>query len=180
MTFKTHLTFGALFVVSPALIPGNEEWMPTLFKLAPFVVPLTFVGSLFPDLDHKDSYISKSPLFIFTLFFMMFGITHRGITHTFFFNALFAGMIYAITTHISFLKEYSVFLTEVGALAFLSHLIADSITKSGVNFLYPFSKKRFNTVPSLMRIKTGTPPEQVYFFGALFATTAVLFIAAPL
>src|SRR3989338_10916817 len=91
---------------------------------------ILLLASILPDIDHAKSKIStKIPIIplIISLFFK-----HRGIIHSIYF-ALLA----------SFFAYY--YLGYVYALAMLigytSHLIADGLTKSGINFLHPFSSR---------------------------------------
>lgn len=73
------------------------------------------VGATFPDIDLK------------------LGIKHRTITHSILLLLLTSMMI-------SFFRKD---VALVWFVNYLLHLIADSFTKSGVPFLYPFSKRKY-------------------------------------
>ena len=116
----THLAFGLLagLLTLPLVQPDN---------LITYIVLCT-AAALLPDIDHRGSTINR-----------MFRVTklisalfrHRGIFHSIW-PALFLGAIlwYATTSTIA----------AAVAIGYLSHLLADSFTKEGVNWLYPLAK----------------------------------------
>lgn len=95
------------------VITGVAITMPFIIYNPIAVVGL--VGSYAPDFDIK------------------LGIKHRTITHSFL-------MLATTTFLISFLSSYVAF---VWCMNYLLHLLTDSLTVSGVPFLYPFSKKTY-------------------------------------
>jgi inner membrane protein len=79
--------------------------------------------------------------------------THRGMTHSLL-CALF-------TTSLALYASYSYVRGDIWwglawGVGYLSHLIADSWTWSGVRFLLPFSNRHFWLVPRLLRFRVGT------------------------
>lgn len=102
----------------------------------PFISILGIVGASAPDLD------------------FLFGLKHRTITHS---------LILLITS--SFL--ISIFNVDIGLVWFVSyflHLLADSFTKMGVPFLYPFIKKRYG----FKLIRTGGAEDMFICIVAIF------------
>jgi inner membrane protein len=73
------------------------------------------VGSIAPDIDVK---------------FKDCGIRHRTITHSL--------LLLALSTMV--LKKINLDIAHIWFISYLSHLILDSFTKSGVKFLYPYRK----------------------------------------
>lgn len=108
------------------------------------------VGSLFPDLDHKNSTISKKAGVVGGLTSTVF--THRGIMHA----PLIYTIVYLMLFSIAPLP-YSVFLTS-WYFGVLSHLIFDMFNPGGIPLLFPFSKKKFR----IMGIPTGSVGEAVF------------------
>ena len=76
MIYRTHIAFALL----PAVVITNFVELNYLEQLLLFLS--TSFGALVPDLDEEGSYLSRR-IPIVPLFLSMFGVTHRGITHTF-------------------------------------------------------------------------------------------------
>lgn len=91
-------------------------------KVQPIAV-VGILGATFPDIDYKV------------------GIKHRTITHSILILILSSLLV-------SFLNKD---IALVWFVNYLSHLIADSFTKSGVPFFYPFIKRKYGA----RLIKTG-------------------------
>jgi len=151
MLWKTHVAFGILsaLAVLPFLMPAN------LFLFFSVVI----LSSILPDIDHTKSKISsKIPIIpsIIQLFFK-----HRGIIHSLPFMALVAYIV-------------NIFLGRELAIAFLvgflSHLIADGLTISGINFLHPFAQLRLQGF-----VETGSITETFFFILLIFIMAIVLF-----
>lgn len=107
------------------------------------------LGSLFPDIDHKNSYLSRKirPIsFVTSKIFK-----HREFTHSivgtisvaFLLNVILEKVgVEAITADI-FLKAFTI--------GVVSHILLDMMTISGVVLLYPFYKKRIR----IGKLRTG-------------------------
>jgi len=141
MLFRTHIAFS--FLISLLFIHVLNTENQILFMI------LVLFGSMLPDIDSLNSKISnKIPILpkILSLF-----VKHRGIFHSIFMALAISYIIYLFTGY------FSGFL-----IGYLSHLVADAMTKSGIAFLYPFSKKRVKGF-----IKTGFISENLMFLGFL-------------
>ena len=115
MLFKTHISFALL--VSLFIYPYFD-----FFPI--FSILIICISSTFPDLDHKDSKISKNnPL----RFIMKVILKHRGFLHSLF-TPLFLYLI------ISLINAGLALLICIG---YVSHLLMDSFTKMGIRPLYP-------------------------------------------
>lgn len=111
MLFYTHLTF--------ALLLG--------LYFMPEKVLLVLLGSMIPDIDNTHSKINRKLRFtrIFSYLFK-----HRGFCHSIWFGiGLFMFLSY-------FLPNYSLPIL----FGYISHLIIDSLTKQGINYLYPVAR----------------------------------------
>lgn len=146
-----------------AVIGANTVWIPLLFGMTiqPWLVGIGALAALLPDLDANESkikhltfggYIGKMRVGIkpfapiAMIFSAIFG--HRGVLHS-----LFALEIVAFGA--SFLIPYtSMSLWLVILLGYASHLAADALTKSGIEFLWPW-KKNVGLLPRALRVKTG-------------------------
>ncbi|MBS3156198.1 metal-dependent hydrolase [Candidatus Woesearchaeota archaeon] len=137
MLFKTHLVFSLLI----GLLTYNY------FKLnyIIFILIILFTGIL-PDIDHPKSKLGRKLKILSYPINFIFG--HRGLFHS-----LFIALSSSFLIWIIFGDYYIPFF-----IGFLSHLIADGITKQGIDFTYPFN---FFKVTGM--IKTGSFIEKVIF-----------------
>lgn len=133
MLFRTHIAFSFLIglIFISVLNPVNQ----ILFMI------LVLSGSAVPDIDQPNSKIGKNFKIIGWLF------RHRGIFHSVFMALLISSALYFFTGY------FSAFL-----LGYLSHLVTDSFTVSGIAFLYPLSNKKVRGF-----IKTGSMSENLMF-----------------
>ena len=111
MLFYTHLTF--------ALLVG--------LYFMPDKLILVLIGSMIPDVDNVHSKINRK-LRVTKIFSYLF--KHRGFCH----SLWFALGLFIFLNH--FLPSYA------GAilLGYSSHLVIDSFTKRGINYLYPVAR----------------------------------------
>lgn len=79
---------------------------------------LVVIGSLFPDADHKHAPAGK----IFPLWLVF---THRGFTHTIWGLVIFSGVV----------SIFNNAWAASFAFGYLTHLLLDSLTPSGVHWL---------------------------------------------
>lgn len=97
----------------------------TDFELVP--VFLVAISSIFPDIDCAYSLLGKyNPIAPF--------MKHRGFLHT-----PFAMMIVLLIIKSLNLDYYSAI-----TFGYLTHLLSDSLTPTGIMWLYPFDKKYFS------------------------------------
>lgn len=185
MEYKTHkvggLCAGAIastVLTSQFAATSYPLTNPVMIGTVITVVSAT-VGSLLPDIDHSNSYISrKNPLVAFVvkiflslsqlitnilLFFcpwiskerkknILSGMEHRGIFHTL-----------LMTVGIYFLSGYIISLfkgfpygecVQIGIVAgYLSHLLVDMMTVGGVMLLYPLITYKFRW--PFLKLRTG-------------------------
>lgn len=111
-----------------------------------FLLFCFLLGSVFPDVDSKNSFINRYLKFL-PLYFL---VGHRTIFHSFFFP-----FFYFL---IAFFCEFESVFVNYFFLGYVVHLILDAFTLRGVNFLYPF---RFE-VRGFVRV--GSSFEKVLFF----------------
>lgn len=96
----------------------------SFFQSVIFVLLVLF-GALFPDVDTPSSLLGRKikPLSSF--------FSHRGIFHSFFILALFALLIFLLS---SFLFAFAFMV------GFISHVLLDMLSKEGLR-VFPFKKK---------------------------------------
>lgn len=116
----THLAIGLLAAL--VFLSLSSIGSPLVF------VFLVCIGGLLPDIDHQGSWINK--ILPVTRWFARF-FTHRGFFHSVFPVVL----IYFVF----WLFRFS-FVGFGLAFGYLVHLVSDSMTKLGVNFLHPIGQ----------------------------------------
>jgi len=137
MMFRTHLPFSLLF---GSLFLGFAGINTVLFFI------LVAAGSLIPDMDHKNSWINNRLKISKVLPYFT---EHRGVMHS-----LILGFGMLAFVWIVFDKIYAVPLF----IGFVSHILIDGLTPSGVNFLHPLGELHLRGF-----IDTGSWKESIIF-----------------
>lgn len=171
MTGKTHMLGGATAAATVFLCmsrPINPLW-----------VAFAAVGSLMPDIDHEFSTVSQYPIpapgvklspqkYIARFLQRHFG--HRTITHS-----LLGLFIFCLATlPLGIWLDWGWWLA-LGPIGYLSHLVLDSLTVSGVMWLYPFYKRHFGL--PLVKIHTGGAGELLFSLSLVCALALVIFLS---
>jgi len=172
MTYKGHLSLGYAFTYSPLLIPKVKEIMlPYInnYYILGLSFLLVYFFSLFPDLDEPNAYLSKKFPWNLISVPLSFFVSHRGITHTLLFSFVISCILALILYFTGYFNKYWI-LVLVSWLAYISHLLGDSLTKSGVKWFYPFNNRSYHLLPKKLTFKTGSLIENVYivFFSLIF------------
>ena len=164
MTYKTHVAM-AMTIAIPIVnftIFNESDRIPFLIFVA--------VGALAPDLDEEGSYLSRK-LPVVPMFFKLFGVTHRGITH----RAISVLFLLCVIFTFYFLdksfEEHVVFYCGF-VLGYVMHLLGDMMTKGGINnFFFPVSAQKAVLMPRAFRFYTGSVQEYLVlllFLGSIF------------
>lgn len=174
MTWRTHVTFGLAFTIFGFTILN--------LPFNPFGIIITALGSLFPDLDAHESKIKnlqlskKKGLLSLIKPFEVLGFVlhktfgHRGALHSLVGLIGFSYLAYLINNFFgSYAPERESLFYLYFFLGFLSHLLSDMFTKSGIEILYPW-KKNFRFLPRSIAIRSNSFLDQVLFvvFGLIF------------
>ena len=140
MMWKTHLVFGILC----GLLVMNVYDVTSFWIFFPLVI----LGSLLPDIDERHSKINQG-LPVFRWLSVL--VKHRGIFHSIFMATGLAVLLYWLVG-----MQYAMPLF----VGYMSHLLIDSLTKSGINFLHPVSQFRISGF-----VETGSILETFVFLG---------------
>jgi membrane-bound metal-dependent hydrolase YbcI (DUF457 family) len=179
MMHRSHVTIGlfAAAAIATQLVDVDEPKLLAVAALAS--VP----GSLIPDADHKDAQVHKLTDFERSHTLLALAgwlarlplkplklLKHRcPVTHGFPAIALVLCVMQAVRAETGPLPT----LVAVGfACGYLAHLWADGATVSGLPG-YPFCKHIY-TLPSSLRVTTGTRRESIYATLAFVATVAIV------
>jgi membrane-bound metal-dependent hydrolase YbcI (DUF457 family) len=155
VTWPTHTFFGisALWLLTPLPPEALGYDFGTLAACATW-------GALLSDLDASESKIRHLKLLgtNFKPFLLPAQVVHRTDQHRGVLHSLWGmGMIGSITLPLVFWIGWA---PVAALLGYASHLVADSVTKSGIRFLYP-NTKRYHLLPLGWRITTGSQAEDL-------------------
>ena len=156
MRYQTHIAGGLLAGVSTLNPVANKLSLNSNLASIESMVFISgaVIGSLFPDIDHKGSYIGRKARITSTVASVLFG--HRGVTHSPIPLGIFPLFLYFASK--LFIVSPLVKIWFIGFfIGVLSHIFLDMLTKGGVPLLLPFSRKKI----SLTNIKTGSVGEKL-------------------
>jgi membrane-bound metal-dependent hydrolase YbcI (DUF457 family) len=156
--FITHLTLSlAIFYLSAYL---------HLFQPSIILMIVLGIATLLPDIDHPGSYISN--LGSFTKFLSL-TLTKDLTHHRGFFHSIYGAILFTVIAGIVFIffnpfEGFSkLVLILMVFMGYIFHLIGDSLTKSGINWLWKNEKYHFSGP-----ISTGGQLEAVFMYALLF------------
>lgn len=156
-------------LIQPHLVQG----LPTGLALCATAVML---GALAPDLDAEQSEIKRTLGLagaVSGLLLTLFGVSHRGLTHY--------GITALLILILSGLLGWRLGYADVGlafGLGYLSHLLADALTVSGVPLWWP-RPGLVHLLPRPLRLRTGGPVEQLLFVGLGLLVIGLLMSLLP-
>ncbi|MEG2656817.1 MAG: metal-dependent hydrolase [Clostridium sp.] len=158
MTKQTHSTGGflaALLALYPQIIkPTNNYILAYKILLIGIYFYAAYIGSSFPDIDLKSSYISKRYPFISKHFGRK--LKHRGFTH----SLLFLLFLYLSSLFLIFISQWNVVIITLcyGFLfGYASHLALDLLTCQGIELFFPI---KLNI--HILNFKTKSTGESVF------------------
>ncbi|MEO0868307.1 MAG: metal-dependent hydrolase [Cyanobacteria bacterium J06642_11] len=114
----------------------SSWWLVAIATGQPIEVQGTMtaaIGGLLPDLDHPESTLGRRLLLISIPLAAIFG--HRGFTHSLLAVTLLLGLLMAIMMLPSY--GYLAWLVAPLIIGYLSHILGDSMTPSGVPLFWP-------------------------------------------
>lgn len=145
MNYKTHINGGLLVGLYVSIQMANKPVLST----GAFIGG-AFVGSLLPDIDHRNSYIGRKVKVASKAINKLAG--HRKLFHApLIYLFLYSILLGSVTDKLLLIGINGLFL------GILSHLVLDSFTLGGLPWFYPLNKKRF----SLGSVKTNSKLEDI-------------------
>jgi len=130
-------------------------------------------GSYLPDIDHRKSAFGSRVLPLSLPISAIFG--HRGITHSLIAVVAISGLLWWVFQRANWHEGIAVPVLVGIAVGYLSHLLGDWLTNSGVPLLWP-SKRRF---VSPLKLCTGDFREYILallMYGWVAMTAMRIFI----
>ena len=141
--YYTHLAFA--FLAALLSIEFLSVNTPILFLL------IVLFFSVFPDIDYSKSKIGQKNKLLSRTINFFFG--HRG-----FFHSVWIPLIFFIIFY-----NFNLEIGVAALLGYASHLFLDSLTRTGINPLFPLIDKKFRWF-----IKTNSLMEKMLFFVIFF------------
>jgi inner membrane protein len=138
MMYHTHLVFGFLFALLALTFihPANKY----------IFIAIVVFAALLPDADHENSKINaKIPGL--KILSKVFG--HRGLLHS-----IWIPLALWLIIDIGFNSKYG----SAVFIGYISHLVADGLTKMGINMVHPLKQLRIQGF-----IETGSVVEHLVF-----------------
>lgn len=123
------------------------------------------IGGLIPDIDHKNSNLSKKVPVLSWIVRLFAG--HRGLFHCPLLYVLLAAILYSFLLPEMEWWRYGFYGLFAGIF---SHLLLDSCTIHGIPMLFPFSKKNIHLLP----IRTNSAGEMVVRMGLICLSVCIL------
>ena len=129
------------------------------------------VGSIFPDIDIKNSTIGKKLKISGTI--MRTLLSHRSITHTPLFGALTAWLLYLLY------EKYGmpIYIVNAWILGYLIHLLQDTFTKKGIKWFFPIYNKSISLLKMRSSSKWGYFISLILYF---VGTSILIYYISPI
>lgn len=183
ITYKTH-RIGGLFIAL-ILVGFPLKYIFSYFNVLTtfliFIIYLysVYTGSLFPDIDHPTSYISRRLPLISGIVTRKF--SHRGFMHSLLciYCLIIASFLINILFKVFYPHVYSIVsiyiqTIELGfILGYLSHIFFDMLNPSGVCIFYPNTKKYRLPLSPVIKFKSASEKSLsnfLYFLNYLLLT----------
>lgn len=162
MRKPTHATAGiATGLTASFLLMKDIDFETQSIIVSSILLGTSFIGSVFPDIDHPNSYIGRK--FRITSFIVSKVAGHRGATHSPLILFLLCGLLMFLSKNIIPTEYiYYAYLAIGGFFAgTMSHVFLDALNKKGIPLFYPFSNKSFRF---FITIKYDGLLERVFMF----------------
>ena len=172
MNGYTHKIGGTCAGLLAAGMALHEPFSKEKLIVTGMIVAGSMLGSLIPDIDHKNSTISKKHKIISWIMRHLF--EHRGFTHAPIIQAVivFALLYWGRDFGGIIGYSYAGFIIGIG-IGIFSHIFLDWLTVAGVPLFYPFTKKKFH----LLELKTNKHSD---ITAAVIAIITIIILAVKL
>jgi inner membrane protein len=170
MRWTTHVALGvdaaAVVVILGTAISGAAFLSPE--SMGAILTGAVF-GSLLPDLDACESKIKYLKVGRVRPFRLWAELTHQRLGHRGFTHSLL-GLLLVLVVGAALGIMFGEWFAAGLGLGYCAHLAGDSVTKTGIPWMYP-RRRRYHLLPRRLRLVTGSEMEEVAF--ALAATMSL-------
>lgn len=144
MMGHTHALIGSCLALGIA-VSSHADTGHTLL-----LVGIGAVAALMPDIDHPQAPIRRK---LGCLGNLIFGrLKHRGLTHS---------LIAIVAVAAASFQALPPIIGEVVAIGYLSHILADMLTVSGLPVFWPYKTDSYHLLPKRLCMTTNTWPEHL-------------------
>lgn len=167
MTWRTHFLGGIamLWLLPPGLSSSSLAW----------AVLFAVLGALLPDLDARESKLSNVKTWGVTPIKPLARLLSRSLGHRGPLHSLVALLALSILASLPLSILLDPFAGLGLSLGYLSHLLLDACTRSGIPLLWP-EPGRVHVLPAPLRVVTGSGGEDVAFLLVALAATGFLLV----
>ena len=142
MNGETHKLGGVCTGIVASSFLLNQPYTTEKILLTGVLIGGSILGSLIPDIDHRQSKIGKKMKI--TSFVVNKLCGHRKLTHApLLYIVLFTILLFPVISSGNFNTLYFNLILGI-LLGIASHLFLDSLTVSGIPLLYPFKKEKYH------------------------------------
>jgi len=152
MMGHTHTLIGSSLGLGVAL-ETHADLKTTIILLA-----AGGLAAILPDIDHPAGGLRQRAGLLGHLVFGR--LKHRGITHTLIALVAIAAAAYQALPPI---------IGVVVVMGYLSHILADMVTVSGLPVFWPYKKDSYHLMPKRFCMRTNTWPEHLISLGLMVA-----------
>jgi inner membrane protein len=158
MTWRTHVMGGLASLWIMQILPFGVD--STALALSAI---FSVLGSLLPDLDARESKLSNVQILGVTPLKPVASLLYKRLGHRGAMHSALALIVLSILVGVPLGLFLSPFAGLGLALGYLSHLLLDASTKSGIPLYWPDSD-RVHVLPKKLRFVTGSFAEDILFF----------------
>jgi inner membrane protein len=158
MTWRTHVMGGLASLWIMQILPFGVD--STALALSAI---FSVLGSLLPDLDARESKLSNVQILGVTPLKPVVSLLYKRLGHRGAMHSALALIVLSVLAGVPLGLFLSPFAGLGLALGYLSHILLDASTKSGVPLYWPDSD-RVHVLPKKLRFVTGSFPEDILFF----------------
>lgn len=159
MTAPTHIAFG-LFCSSVVASFFEEGRELGLNETTVAAICSVFFGTIVPDIDHDKSFIGRALPYLSQPVRRRW--PHRTLTHSLFGCAIVVALFYSLLRgcEIWWQGNDAHFYATLFMISYLSHLVLDTMTFTGIRWLYPMFRPAFG-YPSVDQFRCSTGDQRV-------------------
>lgn len=165
MNYKNHIRTGILINTVFLNIYLKESLFDFIINNIDYTVALyigTSIGAVLPDIDHKQSFISKKVNFFRYIVGRLF--KHRYFTHSISFLTLLF-VPYFILVNFFYIDPFLKYIYIGVIIGAFSHILMDMFIGNGVALFYPFKKNKI----AFLKIKSNSFLEKIFIHFLIFS-----------
>lgn len=165
MNYKNHIRTGIIINTVFLNIYLKKDLFDFIINNIDYTVALyigTSIGAVLPDIDHKQSFISKKIKFFRYIVSSL--LKHRYFTHSISFLVVLS-IPYFVLLNFFYIDPFLKFMYIGIIIGSFSHILMDMFIGNGVALFYPFKKKKIY----FLKIKSNSFLEKLFIHFLIFS-----------